>query len=64
MRRPTPRPITMSHDESRLYYNPVVEEVAPAREDPLRLKIFKSGDEKREGSKGNRAEKAFYRDEL
>ena len=54
----------MSHDESRLYYNPVVEEVAPAREDPLRLKIFKSGDEKREGSKGNRAEKAFYRDEL
>jgi hypothetical protein len=54
----------MPHDESRLYYHPATGEASTAREDPRKLGIFKSGDEKREGSKGIRAEKAFYRDEL
>jgi hypothetical protein len=53
--RPTPRPITMEHDEKRLVDAPV-----PEKE----LKFFKGSDEGREGRKGAKVEKQYWRDEL
>jgi ribonuclease T2 len=53
--RPTPRPITMEHDERRLVDVPV-----PEKE----LKFFKGSDEGREGRKGANIEKQYWRDEL
>ena len=53
--RPTPRPITMEHDEKRLVDAPV-----PEKE----LKFFKGSDEGREGKNGEKVEKQYWRDEL
>jgi len=53
--RPTPRPITMEHDERRLVDVPV-----PEKE----LKFFKGSDEGREDRKGANVEKQYWRDEL
>ena len=61
--RPTPRPITLSHDESKMYYRPGDDDAAP-REDPRKLKVFKAGDEGKEARGVKGAAKAFYRDEL
>ena len=55
--RPTPRPITMSHDEKRLVDQPPVAEVK-------QLKFFKGSDEGREGRNGEKGEKQYWRDEL
>jgi len=54
--RPTPRPITLSHDESKVYQ--------PVRGDPEQLKFFKGTDEVREGQKEGLAGRQFWRDEL
>ncbi|WRT66377.1 uncharacterized protein IL334_003332 [Kwoniella shivajii] len=60
LRRPPPRPITLSHDESRLYYRQET-----AREDPVgKLGLRKEHDEEREEWKDERAGKQYYRDEL
>lgn len=61
--RPTPRPITLSHDESRMYYTAGSDEDG-GRENPKKLGLFKAGDEEREERKSGRAEKRFLRDEL
>ncbi|KGB74534.2 hypothetical protein CNBG_0372 [Cryptococcus deuterogattii R265] len=57
--RPSPRPITLSHDESKLYYRTQVP-------DDLRQKLalFKGYDQGKEEEKVERAEKKFLRDEL
>lgn len=47
----------MAHDDSRIY-NP------DSRQDPKQLRVFKDGDEGREGDKEDRAERRYDRDEL
>nr|XP_019010968.1 uncharacterized protein I206_04273 [Kwoniella pini CBS 10737]OCF49749.1 hypothetical protein I206_04273 [Kwoniella pini CBS 10737] len=60
LRRPPPRPITLSHDESRLYYRKEA-----AKEDPVvKLGLRKEHDEERDELKGERAGKQYWRDEL
>ena len=61
--RPTPRPITKSHDESRLYYQQHSEQEVK-REDPRKLGIFKAKAEEREEQKMERPHAAYWRDEL
>ena len=53
--RPPPRPITLSHDESKLYY--------PAKKDPAQLEFYKGADGDR-GQSGEKAERQYMRDEL
>ncbi|OXG41765.1 hypothetical protein C359_03181 [Cryptococcus neoformans Bt120] len=57
--RPSPRPITLSHDESKLYYRTQVP-------DDLRQKLalFKGYEQGKEEGKIERADKKFWRDEL
>ncbi|WVQ67660.1 uncharacterized protein L199_005863 [Kwoniella botswanensis] len=60
LRRPPPRPITLSHDESRMYYRKET-----AKEDPVgKLGLRKEHDEEREEWKEERAGKQYWRDEL
>ncbi|WVQ80646.1 hypothetical protein IAT38_002751 [Cryptococcus sp. DSM 104549] len=59
LRRPPPRPITLSHDESRLYYKP------EDKENPKKkLAMFKEYDSEKEEEKEDRAARQFSRDEL
>nr|ODN88359.1 hypothetical protein L203_02972 [Cryptococcus depauperatus CBS 7841] len=57
--RPSPRPITLSHDESKLYYKSIA--VADPRK---KLKLFREYDQEKEEEKEDRAERKFWRDEL
>ncbi|KAK8864410.1 hypothetical protein IAR55_001658 [Kwoniella newhampshirensis] len=58
LRRPPPRPITLTHDESRMYYR-------SKEEDPkMKLGLFKDYDEGKDEMKEERATKQFHRDEL
>nr|XP_018263064.1 uncharacterized protein I303_04555 [Kwoniella dejecticola CBS 10117]OBR85222.1 hypothetical protein I303_04555 [Kwoniella dejecticola CBS 10117] len=60
LRRPPPRPITLSHDESRMYYRKEA-----AKEDPVvKLGLRKEHDEERDEWKEERAGKQYWRDEL
>lgn len=69
--RPTPRPITLSNDDSRLYYpaagaEPTTqsgEDDLKERLNPKQLKFFKGADESREHKPDNLGRK-FGRDEL
>ncbi|ORY33994.1 ribonuclease T2-like protein [Naematelia encephala] len=56
--RPSPRPITLSHDESKVYYQ------QPQRDTPQKLGFFKGTDEERDDAKGEKAGRRFVRDEL
>nr|XP_019046330.1 hypothetical protein I302_05074 [Kwoniella bestiolae CBS 10118]OCF25260.1 hypothetical protein I302_05074 [Kwoniella bestiolae CBS 10118] len=60
LRRPPPRPITLSHDETRMYYRSET-----AKEDPVgKLGLRKEHDEERDEWKEERAGKQYWRDEL
>ncbi|ORX36642.1 hypothetical protein BD324DRAFT_626649 [Kockovaella imperatae] len=59
--RPTPRAISLDHDDSKLYFLP--EQKVP-QHDPRRLGVFKAGDEDREEDKEGRYWKRYRRDEL
>ena len=59
--RPTPRAITLDHDESKMAYLP--EQAAP-QHDPRRLGVFKMGDEEREERKEEKESRRYVRDEL
>ncbi|KAK4684459.1 hypothetical protein P7C73_g5714, partial [Tremellales sp. Uapishka_1] len=54
--RPSPRPITLSHDESKQYQYD--------QEETKKLGFFKDSDEGREGGKEGRRVKQWHRDEL
>ncbi|WVQ72611.1 hypothetical protein IAR50_002169 [Cryptococcus sp. DSM 104548] len=57
--RPSPRPITLSHDESKVYYR--AQQPADPRQ---KLAMFKEGDSEKDEWKEERAQKKFGRDEL
>ncbi|WWC89319.1 uncharacterized protein L201_004240 [Kwoniella dendrophila CBS 6074] len=60
LRRPPPRPITLSHDETRMYYRQET-----AREDPVsKLGLRKEHDEDKDEYNQERAERQYWRDEL
>lgn len=59
IRRPAPRPITKTHDESRLYYQTEV-----AKEDPRKLEAFRAYEELKGEGKVEKAERYYLRDEL
>ncbi|OCF36833.1 hypothetical protein I316_01429 [Kwoniella heveanensis BCC8398] len=60
LRRPPPRPITLSHDESRMYYKKQSDKHDPQ----AKLGLFKDYEEGKEEEKEERAMRQFGRDEL
>ncbi|WVR07073.1 hypothetical protein IAU60_004112 [Kwoniella sp. DSM 27419] len=60
LRRPPPRPITMPHDESRLYYKQQAEKHDPQ----AKLGLRKEYDEGKDQDQVGRADRQFGRDEL